>query len=80
MPVAATALACEGERGMVNGDVGGEREKGYGKALVLQSASLISAPTLSLKKPVEKMSLIVVFWQGFRGPDGVNQVAKLSSI
>ena len=32
----------------------GKGKKGCGKALVLQSASLISAPTLSLKKPVEK--------------------------
>ncbi len=30
MPVQVTALACEGERGMVIGDVGGKGEKGYG--------------------------------------------------
>ena len=57
--------------------LGGGGEKGCGKALVPQLAPLVSAPTLSLKKPVEKMSLILVFWQGFGGPDGVNQVAKL---
>ena len=60
--------------------LGGGGEKGCGEALVLQSAPLISAPTLFLKKPVEKMSLIVVFWQGFGGPAGVNQVATFSSI
>jgi hypothetical protein len=60
--------------------LGGGGEKGCGKALVPQSAPLISAPTLLLKKPVEKKSLIVVFWQGFRGTDGVNQVATFSSI
>jgi hypothetical protein len=28
----------------------------------------------------EKNSLIVVFWQGFRGPDGLKYEAKNSSI
>jgi len=34
--------------------LGGGGEKGCGKALVPQSAPLTSAPSLSLKKPVEK--------------------------
>ena len=72
--------AAERERDMVIGDVGWGWGKGYGKALVPQSAPLISAPTLFLKNPVEKMSLIFVFWQGFWGPEGVNQVAKFSPI
>ena len=34
--------------------LGGGGEKGCGEGCVPQSAPLISAPTLSLKKPVEK--------------------------
>ena len=60
--------------------LGGGGEKGCGKALVPQSAPLISAPPLSLKKPVEKNEPHSGVLAGFWEPDGVNQVAKTSSI
>jgi hypothetical protein len=55
-------------------------KKGCGKALVPQSAPLISAPTLFLKKPVEKKEPHSGVLAVFLGTDAVNQVAKTSSI
>jgi hypothetical protein len=40
MPVSVTALACEGERGMVNGDVG----RGWGKRVWESACSAIGPP------------------------------------
>jgi hypothetical protein len=55
---------------MVNGDVGRGWGKGCGKALVPQSAPLISAPTLSLKNPVEKKEPHSGVLAGFLGSGG----------
>jgi len=43
----------------------GVGKKGCGKALIPQSAPLLSAPTLSLKKPVEKKELHIGVLAGF---------------
>ena len=54
--------------------LGGGGEKGCGKALVPQSAPRISAPTLFLKKPVEKKEphsgVLAGFWGSGWGKSG----------
>jgi hypothetical protein len=54
--------------------LGGGGEKGCGEALVPRSAPLISAPTLSLKNPVEKKEphsgVLAGFWGSGWGKSG----------
>ena len=74
MPVSVTALCWEGERGMVNGDVG----RGWGKRVRESACSAIgppySNPNSFLKKPVEKKEphsgVLAGFWGSGWGKSG----------